>query len=524
MRWAWVVGLAVIAGCRTLPKTPVEALARLKASPSGHLTGTVGALGPPTVLNREDFVWDARPSPDASRVALSRLGMKSFHLSVHSLAQPQKPAVDVAVNPLEFNVEALEWSPDGALVATVSRDRSVRLFDAQTGALQAQWLTDEALTTVSFHPRGEWLAVGSTKGLVTVLRWPELSFVAEVRAHRDEVSGLAWAATGELFSSSWDKTVAVWHVDEATQTARSSRVLFEKKSGLNVFRGVVEGRASAAFVIDARTPVVVLRGALAQAAGLDVPSLTETLSIPTAMGAQLAPVARGRSVTLKNVTLTGVDLAICDACVPQDAQAVLGQVALERLEVATDATTNEYVFTPKEGASGVTATSPRTLARRRVLAFEASVNDVTVDAAGAVLGLALSETKAERTKAVYDREKKKEVEPERPWDCAARVDAQTGQVLERLGGHRGVVSTAAVSPDGRTVVSGGWDKTVVLHRPGASQIESPYGWAIRRVRFSRDGRLVTVAAWTPQNPLNDHQSDPAGVVYEVLYLDAAVAP
>jgi hypothetical protein len=33
-----------------------------------------------------------------------------------------------------------------------------------------------------------------------------------------------------------------------------------------------------------------------------------------------------------------------------------------------------------------------------------------------------------------------------------------------------------------------------------------------------------VAAWTPQNPLNDHQSDPAGVVYEVLYLDAAVAP
>lgn len=524
MRRSCLCALVLLAGCRTLPKTPQDALSALEARPGGYLTGTVGALGPAKVLNREDFVWDARPSPDASKVALARLGMKSFHLSVFSLAEPGKPQVDVVVNPLEFNVESLDWSPDGALVATASRDRSVRLFDGQSGALKGQWLTDEALSAVAFHPKGELLAVGSTKGLVTVLRWPELSFVAEVRAHRDEVSGLAWASTGELFSSSWDRTVAVWVVEDATGTARASRALFEKKSGLNVFRGVVEGRASAAFIIDARTPVVVIRGALAQAAGLDVPSLTETVTIPTAMGPQLAPVARGRSVTLKNVTLTGLDLAVCDACVPQDAQAVLGQAALERLDVATDSATDEYVFTPKEGVAGVTATSPRSLVRRRVLSFEASVNDVTVDAAGAVLGLALSETKAERTKAVYDREKRKEVEPERPWDCAARVDAKSGQVLEKLTGHRGVVSTAGISPDGKTVVSGGWDKTVVLHRSPSPQVESPYGWAVRRVRFSRDGRLVTVAAWTPQNPLNDHQSDPAGVVYEALYLDAAVAP
>jgi len=44
------------------------------------------------------------------------------------------------------------------------------------------------------------------------------------------------------------------------------------------------------------------------------------------------------------------------------------------------------------------------------------------------------------------------------------------------------------------------------------------------VRFSRDGSVVTVAAWTPQNPLGDHQSDPAAVVYDAVYPDPIVVP
>lgn len=523
MRRFLVVALALGAACRTLPKTPLEALSALEAKPGSHLTGTIAALGPPTVLNREDFVWDSRFSPDGTAVAFSRLGMKSFHLTVVGLDEPGKPRADVAVNPLEFNVEALDWSPDGALVATVSRDRSVRLYDAKSGALKGAWLTDEALTAVAFHPGAPLLAVASTKGLLTVLTWPELAFVAEVRAHTDEVTGLAWASSGELFSSSWDRSVSVWATTEAPPQAQQSRARYEKKSGVLVFRAVVDGKASASFVVDARLPVVAIRSALAQTVGIDPLSLTDTLSITTPMGAQLARVAKGKSLTFKGLTVRNVDIAICDACVPQDAQAAVGQAFLDRVAVATDEATQEFVFTPLPGAADVVATSTRTVSRARRFSFEASVNDVSVDAAGQVLALALSEQKGERTREVYEREKRKEVEPERAWDCAARVDAKTGQVLACLKGHRGVVSTAGISPDGKTVVSGGWDKTLVLHHPTAPQVER-FGWVVRRARFSRDGRRVTVAAWTPQNPLNDHQSDPAAVVYEALYTDAAVAP
>lgn len=522
MRRLTLVAL-VLVGCRTLPTTPPQVLEALKAKPGGHLTGTVAALGSPQVLNREDFVWDTRASPDSRSVAVSRLGMKSFHLSLFGLEDPKKPRADVVVNALEFNVEALDWSPDGALVAAVSRDRSVRLFDAVNGAQKSAWLTDEALTAVAFHPTAPLLAVASTKGLLTVLTYPELGFVAEVRGHTDEVTALAWASTGELFSSSWDRSVSVWTVEEAAAGVREARARYEKKSGVQPFRAVFDGKASASFVIDARVPLVVVRGSLAQAAGIDVLALTDSQSIPTSMGAQVSRVAKGKTLSFKGLTVQNMDVAICDPCVPQDAQAVLGQAFLDRVDVATDALTQEYVFTPKPNAADLIATSPKSLVRARKLTFEGSVNDVSVDASGAVLGLALSEAKGERTREVYEREKKKETEPERTWDCAARVDAKTGKVLETLKGHRGVVSSAGISPDGKTVVSGGWDKTVVLHKALEPQVES-FGWAVRRVRFSRDGRLVTVAAWTPQNPLNDHQSDPAAVVYEAVYSDASVVP
>ena len=283
MRRALMMALVLVASCKTLPKTPPEALAALQAKPDGHLSGTVAALGSPQVLNREDFVWDTRASPDSKSIAVSRLGMKSFHLALFGLEDTKKARADVVVNALEFNVEGLDWSPDGALVAAVSRDRSVRLFDATSGAPKGAWLTDEALTAVAFHPKGHLLAVASTKGLITVLSWPELGFVAEQRGHTDEITGLAWATTGELFSSSWDRSVSVWKVEETTSAAKESRARYEKKSGVQVFRAVVDGKAFASFVVDTRLPIVVVRSSLAQTVGIDVLALTESVSIPSAM-------------------------------------------------------------------------------------------------------------------------------------------------------------------------------------------------------------------------------------------------
>ena len=496
-------------------------LTALAAAPNAYLSGTPIALGERQVLNREDFVYDAKLSPDGKLAAVSRLGSKSFHLALHDLSQP-KLLADTAINPLEFDVDAVEFSPDGTRVATVSRDGALRLYAAKTGALEAAWLTEEPLVSVGWHPSGQVLALGSAKGLVTLVSVPKLQHLAELRAHVDEVRAVAFTPAGELITGGWDKRLLVFNLTASDVPSRQVRTHVTKKNGQVTFRAVLDGAASATVALDTRVPVIVVKAALAQTAGIKVLELTDSVPIATAFGTQLAKVAKGRVLSIKNLTFENVDVAVCDACVPPEAQAVLGGPVLQQVTTAFDESTAEIVFTLVPGST-TQVSAAQTLKLAHEYAFPASVNDVSLDARGAIAGVAFSETKSERTKVVYDREKKKEVEPEREWDCGARVDLSTGAVLDKQRGHRGVVATAGISPDGQTLATGGWDRKVILH--GQPQtIDDGYGWALRRVRFSRDGTRLIVAAWTPQNPLSNHQSDPSAVVYEVVYGEARVLP
>jgi hypothetical protein len=248
--------------------------------------------------------------------------------------------------------------------------------------------------------------------------------------------------------------------------------------------------------------------------------LTDTVTINTGLGTQVARVAKHHRLSFKSLVFDDVDVAVCDACVPPEAQGVLGTKLLDVVDVAFDEVTQSVLMTAKAGAPVGIAPS-RDLVKEREYSFPAAINDLSISAAGDVLGVAFSETKSERTREVYEREKRKEVEPERAWDVGARVEVATGKVLETLRGHRGVVATAGISPDGKTLVTGGWDKTVRVHLAEPVVVDA-FGWAVRRVRFSRDGRWLVVAAWTPLNPLGDHQSDPSAVVYEVRYADVRV--
>ncbi len=510
--------LLLLCACRTLP----TAERGVTLGPGDYLTGEVAALGDPLVLNREDYVYDAALTADGRSLAFSRLGEKSFFLSLFTLGPPPARVADVPVNTYEFDVEALAWAPDGAWVATVSRDGALRLFDAH-GVAGAAWLSDEKLTSVAVHPSGRALALGTEHGLVTLLSLDDagLHFLHEARLHADEVRALAFAPDGRLFSASWDKTVRVSQVAPKRVRPTGARVLFERKGGQTLVRGVVQGRASAPLALDARAPgVLLLRSRLALGVGIDPSRLTETLTVPSALGNQVARVAHGVTLAFKGLTVGPVDAAVCDACVPPEAEGLLGAGFGDEVKVAFDELTHEAVLERAKGAG-----EERELLQLDDLArfeYPACVNDLSLDRAGEKMALALSESKAQRNFEVYQREKRHEPEPKREWDVAVTADARTGKVLQRHEGHLGVVSTAAISPDGATVVSGGWDHRVVLHSgPPGDALE--LGALVRKVRFSSDGRALVVAAWTKLNPVGDHQSKPAALVIPLAYRSARSA-
>ncbi|MFN0061833.1 MAG: WD40 repeat domain-containing protein [Myxococcaceae bacterium] len=156
--------------------------------------------------------------------------------------------------------------------------------------------------------------------------------------------------------------------------------------------------------------------------------------------------------------------------------------------------------------------------------FPAFISDVCFDRTGKTLAVALSSVRPERSYAVYKREKRGEDAPLAEDDAAALMDAETHQSLRRFSGHRGVVASVALSPDGQTLVSGGWDATVRTYnvQTGEAGPVSRWGWIVRRVRFSRDGRWLGVAAWT--QPRLDGRGEPSAAVLSARYAgDVSVA-
>ncbi|NOK13347.1 aspartyl protease family protein [Corallococcus exercitus] len=531
-----LAGALALTGCaHTAAGLPPDTVTRLESTPGGFLSGAVeGFDGEPTVLNRKDVIWTVDFAPRSPLVAYTRFanGTIGQRLTVWDLgtasatgAAAPTERFDALVNASEFDPEGVAFSPDGALVATVSRSGAVQLFDVATGTQRALLATEEPLVSVAFHPDGKWLAVGSTQGLVSLVSVPALEFAAEARLHTGPVSALAFTADGTLYSGGWDGHVRASDTPEQTARPDVARTHFERRGGFAAVQGRVDGGPPMVLALDSRTPVVVLTTAAATASGIDVAFLKDTVTVPGAMGNTVARVARGRTLRFKALTLPGVDVAVCDACVPQGSQGVLGAPFSERVDTVFDETTAEAVLTLKGGVpEGTPSVTSRGLTPRLDFTFPAHVNDVTVDARGQRLGVAFSQAKAERTLDVYQRERKGVEEPQGPWNAGALVDAASGKVLRKWEVHHGVVSSAAISPDGRSLASGGWDRRVYLFTEAeqAPKGELEFGWTVRRVRFSPDGRRVGVAAWTRVNTVGSQESDPAAVVVGVRYASPTV--
>ncbi|MBN1206146.1 MAG: aspartyl protease family protein [Myxococcaceae bacterium] len=516
--------LALGGGCAHAPALPADTLSRLAETPGGYLAGEVKGLEEGPLLNNKDFVWAIAFSPDSSRVAYTHLGAKSYQLALWTLGTPPALISDRDVNPYEADLEAVAFSADGALLATGGHDGQVRLFDGATGEPKGGALTEEPLTAVAFHPSGRYVVVGSARGLVSIFTVPKLAFVFEARIHADRVSALAFAADGTLYSGSWDKHVRVWGTHEEALRPDQARVRFERRGGFTVVRGAVNDEAQATFALDKRAPAIILNTETATRAGIDVAFLKDTVTVPTPLGNTVAKLARGQSLRFKSLLVGGVDLAVCDVCVPTGSQGVLGTPFTEQFDVTFDESTQEAILAAKEGVPTGAELRGLTLAPRADFAFEGHVNDVTLDAKGQRLGLAFSQEKAERTRAVYEREKKEIEEPTGPFNAGALVEAASGRILQKWSVHRGVVSTASISPDGRSLATGGWDKRLFVFTEGQdlTQGERTFGWSVRRVRFSPDGRWVGVAAWTPQNAIGDQESDPAAALFHVRYASPGV--
>ena len=119
---------------------------------------------------------------------------------------------EVQEAPFEHWVGTLAFSPDGTMLVSGSRDKTIKFWEIPSGQLiRTVEAHDGGVHTVTFSPDGKVLA--SCSDDTTIKLWDSSTgnLICTLQGHTGPVRSIAFSSDGRrLVSGSHDKTVRLW--------------------------------------------------------------------------------------------------------------------------------------------------------------------------------------------------------------------------------------------------------------------------------------------------------------------------
>jgi WD40 repeat protein len=141
-------------------------------------------------------------------------------------------------------IQGLQFSPDGATIASVGGSGRVRLTDAASGEILRSFGQKTALA-IAFTPDSKGIWAGSEDGTITLWNANDGSLIRTLQGHSGYITSLLLRSNGRvLISSSRDSTVRLW--DTGTGELLATLVAFDKNDWLVITPdGLFDGTAPA---------------------------------------------------------------------------------------------------------------------------------------------------------------------------------------------------------------------------------------------------------------------------------------